>query len=113
LALGRRQLAEIALAEQNWPQAETEIKRALTVLEGGEAPLAEWRVCATAGQLYERLRQRGEASRYWARSAEVLTRLAHSLGNETELRQGLLTQPTALTVIHRAHATGWRDDCSM
>jgi hypothetical protein len=112
LALGRRQLAAIALAERDWQRAETEIEQALAVVEGGEAPLAEWRVCATAGQLYERLHQRGEAGRYWRRSAEVLTRLGHSLGNETGLRQRLLTQPTALTVLRRAHATGWGDDCS-
>src|SRR5262249_10925828 len=45
LALGRRMLAEIALAERNWKQAETAVTQALAVLEGAEAPLAEWRVC--------------------------------------------------------------------
>ena len=46
LALGKSALAKIALAEQQWEQAEAELSQALAVLEGAEAPLAAWRVYA-------------------------------------------------------------------
>jgi len=90
LALGKHALAKIALAEQQWEQAEAELSQALAVLEGAEAPLAAWRVYATAAQFYERRGCSMQARRYWTRSAAVRTRLADSLGNARELRQSLL-----------------------
>jgi hypothetical protein len=90
LALGKSLLAKIALAEQQWEQAEAELLQALAVLEGVEAPLAAWRVYATAAQLYEQRGRSMEARRYWTRSAAVRTQLADSLGNARELRQSLL-----------------------
>jgi hypothetical protein len=90
LALGKRALAAIALAEQEWEQAEAELSQALAVLEGAEAPLAAWRVYATGAQLSEQRGRSTEALRYWTRSAAVLTQLADSLGNVPELRQSLL-----------------------
>ena len=90
LALGKSTLAKIALAEQQWEQAEAELSQALVVLEGADVPLAAWRVYATAAQLYEQCGRSTEARRYWTRSAAVRTRLADSLGNALELRQALL-----------------------
>jgi tetratricopeptide (TPR) repeat protein len=90
LALGKSALAKIALAEQRWEQAEVELLQALAVLEGAEAPLAAWRVYATAAQLYEQRGRSTEAKQYWTRSAAVRTQLADSLGNALELRQSLL-----------------------
>ena len=90
LALGKSALAKIAMAEQQWEQAEAELLQALAVLEGVEAPLAAWRVYATAAQLYEQRGRSTEARQYWTRSAAVRTRLADSLGNALELRQSLL-----------------------
>jgi DNA-binding winged helix-turn-helix (wHTH) protein/tetratricopeptide (TPR) repeat protein len=90
LALSRRTLAETALTEGNWDQAEAELSRALAVLEGNELPLAEWRVYATAARLHQRRRGKAEAERYRARSLRVLHRLADSLGDETPLRRHLL-----------------------
>ena len=90
LALGKSALAKIALAEQQWEQAESELLQALAVLEGAEAPLAAWRVYATAAQLYEQRGRSMEARQYRTRSAAVRTQLADSLGNALELRQSLL-----------------------
>jgi tetratricopeptide (TPR) repeat protein len=90
LALGKSVLAKTALAEQQWEQAEAELLQALAVLEGAEAPLAAWRVYASAAQLYEQRGRCTEARQYWTRSAAVRTRLADSLGNARELRQSLL-----------------------
>jgi hypothetical protein len=88
--LGKSALAKIALAEQQWEQAESELSQALAVLEGAEAPLAAWRVYATAAQLYEQRGRSMEARQYRTRSAAVRTQLADSLGNALELRQSLL-----------------------
>ena len=96
--------AEIALAERNWEQAEAAVTQALVVLEGVEAPLAEWRVCVSAAQLHQQRRQKAEARHYWQRSAAVLHRLADSLGDATELRQSLLTHPSVRTILRRAQA---------
>jgi hypothetical protein len=83
-------LATVALAAQRLDVAEKEISRALVLLEGGEAPLAEWRVYATAGRLYELLGRTTEAAEHKRRSAETLNRLAESLGEADQLRQSLL-----------------------
>jgi tetratricopeptide (TPR) repeat protein len=93
IALGLNALAEIALAEQTWHQAESELSRARTVLEGTQAPLAEWRVLATAARLCERVGRDDDATSYWSRSASLVNRLADSLGNAHPLRQSLLSSP--------------------
>ncbi|HEY6381183.1 MAG TPA: hypothetical protein VIY07_05205 [Pseudolabrys sp.] len=90
LALAHRMLAEVALAAQQLGDAENEISRALAVLEGAEAPLAELRVCATAGRLYEQLGRTTEAADHKRQSAETLNRLADSLDKADQLRQSLL-----------------------
>jgi tetratricopeptide (TPR) repeat protein len=102
LALGHQTLAEVAMIERDWDQAETAITRALSVLKGAKAPLAEWRVCATAAQLYERLSRAADAAQHWQRSAEVLSRLADSLGKDHHLRQSLLTNITVQAIQRRA-----------
>src|SRR5262249_44263197 len=60
LALGRRALAEAALAEGHWAEAEAELARALAALEGGAVPLAEWRGDATGARRHGRRRRRPE-----------------------------------------------------
>jgi tetratricopeptide (TPR) repeat protein len=106
LALGRRTLAEIALAERNWDQAQAELSQALAVLEGGEAPLAAWRVYATAARFHDQRRRKADAKRDWAQSAAVLNRLADSLGDDAELRQSLLTHPTVQAIFRHARPQG-------
>ena len=66
LALGHRMLAEIAAAQRKWEESEKEARQAVVVLDGTEAPLAEWRVYATAARLAEqrrRKRKRGAIGR--------------------------------------------------
>ena len=93
--LAHRTLAEIAMAVRQWDEAENEISRALIAIEGAEAPLAEWQVCATAAQLYEQLGRTTEAADNKRRSAETLSRLAGSLSEADRLRQSLPAIPTA------------------
>ena len=108
LALGRRTLTAIALAERRWAQAEASLSQALSVLEGAEAPLAAWRVYATAAQLHQQRGRRVEASHYWERSATILHRLADSLGDAAALRQSLLAYPPVRAILrcapHALHA---------
>jgi tetratricopeptide (TPR) repeat protein len=104
LALAHRTLAEIAMAAGRWDEAENEVSRALAALEGKDAPSAEWRVCATAAQLYEQLGHVAEATRHWRRSADALDRLAESLGEDDQLRESLNTDPSAQLIQRRARA---------
>jgi tetratricopeptide (TPR) repeat protein len=72
LALGRRTLAEIALTEQHWDQAEEDLRRALAVLGETEAPLAAWRVYALAAEFYGKQGRKAEARRYRSHSAAII-----------------------------------------
>jgi tetratricopeptide (TPR) repeat protein len=104
LAFGRRILAEVALAERQWGEAEEEISRALVVLEGVDAPLAEWQVYATAAQLHQQRGRTAEAGRCWSRSATVLNRLANSLGDSDASRQSLLAHPFVCAILSQAQS---------
>jgi tetratricopeptide (TPR) repeat protein len=105
LALGRRMLAEIALIQGKWDEAETELAQAIAVLEGAEAPLAEWRVYETAARLHDQRRRKSEADQCWTHSAVVLQGLADLLGNEAELHHSLLTHPSVRTIFSRARSS--------
>jgi tetratricopeptide (TPR) repeat protein len=93
LALGRQLLADIALLEDNPAQAEAELARGLAVLEGADAPLAEWRVHDSAANIHTRRKHATQAHRHRVRSAVILTRLADSLHDWPELRRSLLAAP--------------------
>jgi DNA-binding winged helix-turn-helix (wHTH) protein/tetratricopeptide (TPR) repeat protein len=95
LSLAHRTLAEIAMAAGQRDEAQNEVSQALAALEGAEAPLAEWRVCATAGRLYEQLGRVTEAAHNLRRSDVALKRLADSLGGAVPLRQSLLNGQAA------------------
>jgi tetratricopeptide (TPR) repeat protein len=95
LALSHRTLAEIAMAAGQWDEAEYEASRALAAVESDGAPLAEWRVCATAGRLSELLGRTTEAADHRRRCAETLNRLAGSLSEADRLRQSLLATLSA------------------
>lgn len=90
LALGRRTLAEIALAELDYVKVDAELSHAINAIKDGDTPLAEWRVWQTAARLHAANGQCAEADREWARSIAILNRLADSLGQDEPLRQNLL-----------------------
>ncbi|NOT54114.1 MAG: AAA family ATPase, partial [Deltaproteobacteria bacterium] len=99
LVLGRSVLIECALAQQQYDQAEELLMQTLPVLDEYEAPLAEWRLGAAAGRLYDRLQQRTKANRHWARGAEIVTRLAGSLVEVPHLYQSFLSLPAVQTIL--------------
>ncbi len=99
LALGHRTLALVAHAAGNGAGADVEVRRALAALDGAEAPLAAWRVHATAAQI--RAGQPGEAEAHSAVSAAVLRRLASAVDDAPALRTALLGHPMVAEVLAR------------
>jgi DNA-binding winged helix-turn-helix (wHTH) protein/tetratricopeptide (TPR) repeat protein len=92
LALGRRQLAAVALSQENLSEAETQIRLALETLNSAEAPLAAWPVFTLAAEITERLGSAEEAALLRARAHASLHRLAGSLAAGEPLRISLLRQ---------------------
>jgi tetratricopeptide (TPR) repeat protein len=101
LALGHRLLAEIAVAQRKWEEAETALTQAIAVLAGAEAPLAEWRVYVTAARVADLRRRKAQARGYWEHSQSVLLRLADSLEQDDPLRQTFLAQPLVTEILQR------------
>jgi tetratricopeptide (TPR) repeat protein len=93
LALGRRLLAEIAAAEANYDEAESQLAQARAVLENVEAPLAEWRVFVASAESARRRAQPDAANAYRTRAAEALRRIAGSMAEDEPLRRSLLGGP--------------------
>ncbi len=108
-ALGARLLARVAAAAGEHERARAEIARGLSVLERAEAPLAGWRVHATAAELAELSREPAAATRAWQASATALRRLAASLSDHAALRDSLLGNPTAERSLQRAERPGDRN----
>jgi tetratricopeptide (TPR) repeat protein len=102
LALGYRGLAEAALGEGDRAMAEREVAEALRVLDGFEAPVAAWRVCATAARVEESRGRRSKAEAYWGRGAAVLERLATCLEDDGDLYHSFLAQPAVEAVRRNA-----------
>ncbi|MGH8628075.1 MAG: hypothetical protein ACREYC_23360, partial [Gammaproteobacteria bacterium] len=114
LAFGHRLLAEIAIAERQWDQAEEEVAQATSAMNGpptpsavwqaygiatpecsspsaGSAlPLAAWRVQATAAKLCERQGRQSEAEGFRQQSRAVIQQLADSLDGSDPLRESLV-----------------------
>jgi tetratricopeptide (TPR) repeat protein len=105
LALGYQGLAEAAFGEGDRAKAEREVTEALGILDGFEAPVAEWRVCATAARVEEARGRQSRAEAYWGRGAAALDRLATSLKDEGDLYQSFLDQPAVEAVRRNAKLT--------
>ncbi len=98
LSLARRMLARIFDEEQDLPRALAEITAALAALEGFEAPMAEWQVCATAAQLHQKSRRTSDSMALMSRSARTIKHLADSLDAASDLRRTFLSAPQVLAV---------------
>jgi hypothetical protein len=92
--------ARISLASHDVPRARELIERALTAIEGFEAPVAAWQAHATAGAV---ARARGDskaATHHRETSRDIVLRLAASLGSDDALRRTFLTAPAVAAVLH-------------
>ncbi len=114
LAFGHRLLAEIAIAERQWDQAEEEVAQAMSAMngpptpsavwqaygiappecsspvDGSALPLAAWRVYATAAKLRELQGRQSEAEVFRQQSRAVIQQLADSLDASDPLRESLI-----------------------
>ena len=104
LALAHQGMAEAALGAGDRARAEREVGEALGVLDGFEAPVAEWRVWATAARVEEARGRRSRAEACWGRGAEVLDRLAACLKGD-DLHDSFLAQPAVEAVRRNARRT--------
>jgi DNA-binding winged helix-turn-helix (wHTH) protein/tetratricopeptide (TPR) repeat protein len=101
LAHGHRLLAETAMAEQAWDEANSEISKALEIVSGAEVPLAAWRVHVTAAVLLDRQSHSSEATSHRRRAAEVIDAMVGSLKPTNPLRISLCAAQ-APAVTHRS-----------
>jgi tetratricopeptide (TPR) repeat protein len=90
LALAHLTIAEAAMKSRDSNGADASLDRALRVIEGVNAPLAEWRVYAAAARLHEQKDSTEEAARQRRCGLDVLTGLADSLHETDRLRDSLL-----------------------
>jgi len=102
LASARRILSQIALAQGDNDEAESQIALAREVLENAEAPLAEWRVFATSAEIARRNSHPDLAAACNARAMAVVERIATSLSENEAVRQSLLSAPEIQSVLRPA-----------
>jgi DNA-binding winged helix-turn-helix (wHTH) protein/tetratricopeptide (TPR) repeat protein len=98
-ALAAEALALIAEAEHKFARADEELARALSIVEGSEVPLADWRVHETATRLCRRRGRLEQAARHCARSARRIRRLAQELRESAHLRDAFLASPRVRAVL--------------
>lgn len=101
LAAGHALLAELALCAGEQGRAQGAIERALAVLDGAEAPLAAWRIQALAARIHEHRGAKARARQSWSQSAEIIVRLADSVGTHPALRDSFLAAPPVCAVLSR------------
>jgi hypothetical protein len=101
------------MAAMEWSRAEEFVSKALSAIEGFEAPLAAWRVHGTAADLYARAGN-GDSARHPAAghhrelSRATILKLANSLAAEELLRQIFLSAPMVRNIIGDGETTGLR-----
>jgi hypothetical protein len=91
--------ARLALRSSDLERAPDCITKALSVMEGYETPLAEWRVQATAAELSELRGHSGAAKHHRELSRATVLRLAHSLPEGDPLRITFLSTPPISTIV--------------
>src|ERR1700676_4864453 len=77
----------------DWTKARDCIINGLSAMEGFDAPLAAWRVHATAFELYQNSGDRNLAKRQLLLSRDTIMKLANSMPAEEPLRTKFLSAP--------------------
>jgi hypothetical protein len=85
--------ARVAMAELDWTKARDCIINGLSAMEGFDAPLAAWRLHATAFELYQNSGDRDLAKRQLLLSRDTIMKLANSMPAEEPLRTKFLSAP--------------------
>jgi class 3 adenylate cyclase/predicted ATPase len=90
LALAHGLLARIAVAAGDLNDARAQLTRAHATLDDANLPLAQWRVCLAASEIYEDLGETGKAAQFRLLFEKVMRRLAQNFDAEDPLRASLL-----------------------
>ena len=91
--------ARIGLAGDDPQEARDLIERGLAALDGVEAPVAAWRVHATAADVFQALGHTGRAQSHRKSSQGIVLALAASLDAYEASRQTFLTSPAVARVL--------------
>jgi hypothetical protein len=91
--------ARIATAQDELQVAGDRIEQALSALKGFEAPLAEWRVHATAARYSASAGNTIRAQEHLETSRATIHKLADSLAEEPALRQIFLSAPQVREIL--------------
>lgn len=83
--------ARVGIAEGDLARALDCIKQATQEMEGFEAPLAAWRIHATASKLYENLGERDSAETHRELSRVTIMKIANSMPPDEPLRKIFLS----------------------
>ncbi len=97
--------ARVAMALLDLDRARDCIANALSTMEGFEVPLAEWRVHATAAELYGASDNSESANHHREFSRATILKLADSLSAEEPLRKTFLSAPSVRMVLGNAETT--------
>jgi hypothetical protein len=87
------------MAQLDLDRARECIAKALSTIEGFGVPLAEWRVHATAAELFKSMQNSGQADQHRELSRATILKLADSLAAEEPLRNTFLSAPSVLKVL--------------
>jgi len=91
--------ARVALAELRTEHALKCIAQALSTIQGFEAPLAAWRVHATAAELHACAKNRDLAEHYRNLSQATILKLANSLPKDEPLRNTFLSSRLVAKIV--------------
>jgi hypothetical protein len=87
------------MAELDLTAAGDCVAKGLLAMRGFEVPLADWRVHATAAELYRRIKSRDLSKRHLALSRKTIMKLADSLLTDEPLRQTFLSAPVIRKIL--------------
>ena len=104
IAVGHKLLAQLAIAEGDMASAESEYGAALEELRGNPVPVVEWTLHAELGRLKERTGDPRAAQAAFAKSNEIIDRIAGNVSDEG-LRNIFLNSEAVSEVRSRATKT--------
>jgi tetratricopeptide (TPR) repeat protein len=91
--------ARVAKAEIDLTLARECLAKALERMEGFEVPLAEWRVHASAAEVFAGLGESADSERHRRLSREAILRIANSLPEDHSLRRTFLGAPVVSRIL--------------
>jgi hypothetical protein len=107
-ALAWDAIARVAMAELDAQRTQNCISKALSAIDGFEAPLAAWRVHATAAKVFGDAGKLDLSRHHLELSRATLLKLADSLGDEESLKRTFLAAPEVDRVFAAAAAVDGR-----